>query len=63
MRTPVAAHVKRQHALAEKAFSAARWKATSVGVATGLPANPWTAFPAATADVAVGEEMGSGLAS
>ena len=40
-------------ALAERAFSAARWKSTSVGFATGLPANPWTAAPAATADVAL----------
>ncbi|MGV6853419.1 MAG: hypothetical protein ACWA5R_14740 [bacterium] len=39
--------------LAEKAFTSARWKATSAGVVTGLPANPWTAVPAATADVAV----------
>ncbi|KLD96837.1 hypothetical protein [Aliarcobacter butzleri] len=39
--------------LAEKSFSAARWKATSTGVVTGLPANPWAAVPAATADVAV----------
>lgn len=39
--------------LAEKAFSSARWKATSTGFATGLPANPWTAVPAATLDVAV----------
>lgn len=39
--------------LAEKAFSGARWKATSIGIATGLPANPWTAAPAATADVAL----------
>ncbi|MBB1400079.1 hypothetical protein [Pseudoalteromonas sp. SG44-8] len=39
--------------LAEKAFSSARWKATSIGFATGLPANPWTAVPAATLDVAV----------
>ena len=39
--------------LAEKAFSSARWKATSTGFVTGLPANPWTAVPAATLDVAV----------
>jgi hypothetical protein len=39
--------------LAEKAFSAARWKASSTGFATGLPANPWTAAPAATLDVAI----------
>ncbi len=39
--------------LAEKAFSSARWKATSTGFATGLPSNPWTAVPAATLDVAV----------
>ncbi len=39
--------------LASKAFSSARWKATAAGVATGLPANPWVAVPAATLDVAV----------
>lgn len=39
--------------LAEKAFSTAKWKASSTGFATGLPANPWTAAPAATLDVAV----------
>ena len=39
--------------LVEKAFSLAAWKATSSGIITGLPANPWTAVPAATADVAV----------
>lgn len=38
--------------LAENAFSKARWKATATGVATGLPANPWVALPAAMADVA-----------
>ena len=38
--------------LAETAFSKARWKATATGVATGLPANPWVALPAATVDVA-----------
>lgn len=38
--------------LAEEAFSRARWKATATGVATGLPANPWVAVPAATLDVA-----------
>lgn len=38
--------------LAESAFSRARWKATATGVATGLPANPWVALPAATLDVA-----------
>jgi len=39
--------------LVKKAFSYARWKATSAGVITGLPANPWTAVPAATTDVAI----------
>jgi len=39
--------------MAEKAFSRAQWKATATGVATGLPANPWVALPAATLDVAV----------
>lgn len=39
--------------LAEKSFSLARWKATSTGFVSGLPANPWTAVPAATLDVAV----------
>lgn len=38
--------------LAEDAFSRARWKATATGIATGLPANPWMAVPAATLDVA-----------
>ncbi|MGN5148744.1 hypothetical protein [Aeromonas enteropelogenes] len=42
---------KRQ--LAEKAFSSARWKASSTGFITGLPSNPWTAVPAATTDVAI----------
>jgi hypothetical protein len=39
--------------LAGNAFSHARWKATSAGLITGLPANPWVALPAATTDVAV----------
>jgi hypothetical protein len=39
--------------LAGNAFSQARWKATSTGLATGLPANPWVALPAATTDIAV----------
>lgn len=39
--------------MAERAFSRAQWKATATGVATGLPANPWVALPAATLDVAV----------
>ncbi|HIF9239786.1 TPA: hypothetical protein ACX6RC_002316 [Photobacterium damselae] len=39
--------------LAEKAFSVARWKASSTGFVTGLPSNPWTAVPAATTDVAI----------
>jgi hypothetical protein len=39
--------------LACKAFSQARWKAISAGIATGLPANPWVALPAATTDIAV----------
>jgi hypothetical protein len=39
--------------LAGNAFSHARWKATSAGLVTGLPANPWAALPAATTDVAV----------
>lgn len=38
--------------LADAAFSRARWKATATGIATGLPANPWVAVPAATLDVA-----------
>lgn len=39
--------------LASKAFSQARWKATTAGIMTGLPANPWIAVPAATTDVAI----------
>jgi hypothetical protein len=39
--------------LAGNAFSHARWKATSAGLVTGLPTNPWAALPAATTDVAV----------
>ncbi|HEY8158804.1 MAG TPA: hypothetical protein VIF10_08880 [Methylobacter sp.] len=39
--------------LAGKAFSLARWKAISAGIATGLPTNPWITLPAATTDVAV----------
>jgi hypothetical protein len=39
--------------LACKAFSQARWKAISAGIATGLPVNPWVAVPAATTDIAV----------
>lgn len=38
--------------LADTSFSRVRWKATAAGIATGLPANPWVAVPAATADVA-----------
>ncbi|MGF6768753.1 hypothetical protein P3T18_001223 [Paraburkholderia sp. GAS199] len=36
--------------LAHKAFSGARWKATTVGVVSGLPANLAVAVPAAVAD-------------
>lgn len=39
--------------LAKRSFSRAQWKATAAGVATGLPANPWVAVPAATTDVAI----------
>ncbi len=39
--------------LAEQTFDRARWKATGTGVATGLPANPWVALPAATLDVSM----------
>jgi hypothetical protein len=39
--------------LAGNAFSHARWKAVSAGVATGLPANPWITLPAATTDIAI----------
>lgn len=39
-------------ALAARLFAAARWKATGVGVVTGLPANPWVMVPAAVADLA-----------
>lgn len=42
-----------QKDLAKKAFSASRWKAASCGFATGLPANPWVAVPAATTDIAI----------
>ncbi len=38
--------------LAERLFAAARWKATGVGVVTGIPANPWLMVPAAAADLA-----------
>ncbi|CUJ98102.1 hypothetical protein MyNCGM70_36550 [Achromobacter xylosoxidans] len=43
--------------LAESAFSRVRWKATATGIATGLPANPWVAVPAATLDVAATLKM------
>lgn len=38
--------------LAAQLFGTARWKATSVGVLSGLPANPWVMVPAAVADLA-----------
>jgi hypothetical protein len=38
--------------LARRIFATARTKATSVGVLTGLPANPWVMLPAAIADLA-----------
>lgn len=38
--------------LAERVISRARWFSAGVGVATGLPSNPWVAAPAAVADVA-----------
>ena len=40
-------------ALLDKVFSSAKWKATSAGFVTGLPANPWASVPAATVDVAM----------
>lgn len=39
-------------ALAERLFAIARWKATGVGVVTGLPTNPWVMVPAAVTDLA-----------
>lgn len=39
--------------LGARIFSKAQWKATAVGMVTGLPANPWVALPAATLDCAV----------
>jgi hypothetical protein len=54
-------HVKRlreQHPgasnedLAARLFATARWKATGVGVVTGISANPWLMVPAAAADLA-----------
>src|SRR5215203_830235 len=38
--------------LAERLFTSARWKATGIGVVTGIPANPWLMVPAAAADLA-----------
>ena len=38
--------------LAERLFTTARWKATGVGVVTGISANPWLMVPAAVADLA-----------
>lgn len=37
--------------LARKLISRARWQGAALGVATGLPSNPWVAVPAAMADV------------
>ena len=39
--------------MAIRAFTQARWKATTAGILTGLPANPWVALPAATTDIAI----------
>lgn len=39
--------------LATRIFSKAQWKAAATGAVTGLPANPWTAAPAALGDVAI----------
>ncbi len=38
--------------LAERLIARPKWWATGFGVATGLPANPWVAVPAAVTDVA-----------
>ncbi|RJS93270.1 hypothetical protein D3260_08275 [Salinisphaera sp. Q1T1-3] len=40
-------------ALIDRAFDAARRKSTLLALATGLPANPWIAMPAASFDVAL----------
>lgn len=42
-----------EQALAQRIYAKATWKAAATGVATGLPANPWTAAPAAVTDVAI----------
>ncbi len=39
-------------ALVDKVFSSAKWKATSTGFVTGLPANPWASVPISAVDVA-----------
>jgi hypothetical protein len=39
-------------ALAARVFGAARWKATGVGMLTGLPSNPFVMLPSAVADLA-----------
>jgi hypothetical protein len=39
-------------ALAARVFGAARWKATGVGMVTGLPSNPLLMVPSAVADLA-----------
>ncbi len=38
--------------LSARVFAAARWKATGVGVMTGVASNPWVMIPAALADLA-----------
>ena len=49
-----AKHPTEDHeALAWRIFKKAGWQATAAGVATGMPTNPWVAFPAAVADVAL----------
>jgi hypothetical protein len=41
-----------KHDLADRLITRSKWWATGFGVATGLPANPWMAAPAAVTDVA-----------
>lgn len=42
-----------ERALAERIYGRATWKAAATGVAMGMPANPWTAAPAALTDAAI----------
>src|SRR5271168_59690 len=42
---------KDRRALADLLITRSRWWGAGAGFTTGMPANPWTAFPAAVVDV------------